>query len=801
MRKLLLIVLMSVVGISVSMAQAVGPRTAAANKTKPMHQSLVTQEVKEAKTKIAPFAPLALNQEKVISSVSHGDKKIQLVQNANGTISKRILLNNKIQKLERKPTTPSNQNTEDYTLFESFEDWDGVDPGWTPDGWSRDNKTTFETWYIADMGSFFDTPSDGDYAAWVDWGFDLDTFTPTDPRDETLISPAFTPVDGNYLIFDALYSTYFMFYDIFTGEFYFDDPIFSIQVLVSTDNGVNWNVIWDASKAENYSEYDENDLDDAKWYTQKVSLSDYAGKSIKIAFRYYDREGGDSVGLDNIAVRQLQPEALYIRPQGYFYINLDTEWRSLLNNYMIGATYTPATWYNLSVEADSYSWELADPENRNATIISTEVNPTVTYYGLYSSYVPTLTAKANGGRDSTYFWGKNDANNLFFAGGTNSFNVGEPEPVCFGAGNFDYREGLDLPRFAAGQYCFGTNSLLDIKSVANYFEKPAHKYLITQLWALVDAEAPAGTEFTLTIHRVSNAGVLTDVIATSTCTIEDYVEDDMVLPFKAFAIIDPETGLEILVDYVEIEDAILVELSGFYNVPGVTFGAVSQTMATAPGGESNAYVSTNYFSSESDDWRWLNSANYLVDGATSLAFSMEIIYSYLVSDSDVFTAPDAGGEKTFQVDSYYAPDYWWIEEDLPEWLSDDLTFDSNTWEIQYTLKAEPLPENVKNRRAVVKITTYGADMSILVLQGKGAGLSPMAVATKTKVANKGDRFELIYTPDYSSVSVYNIAGQKLAGYALPATGTFTVPNGNYSQGIYLFRFAGATGASTVKVIK
>ena len=91
-------------------------------------------------------------------------------------------------------------------------------------------------------------------------------------------------------------------------------------------------------------------------------------------------------------------------------------------------------------------------------------------------------------------------------------------------------------------------------------------------------------------------------------------------------------------------------------------------------------------------------------------------------------------------------------------------------------------------------------MSITVRQGKGAGLLPMAVATN-KVVNKGDHFELMYTPDYSAVSVYNLTGQKVAGYELPATGTFTVSSGNYPKGIYLFSFSGARGVATVKVVR
>ena len=142
--------------------------------------------------------------------------------------------------------------------------------------------------------------------AFVEWGIDLDTFTLTDPRDESFISPAFTPAADDCLFFDVNYTAYFLFYDIFMDEFNFDNPVLNIQVFVSTDNGANWNIIWDeAETAAKEGDYNEDNLSiDYEWYTRSLPLAGYAGQSIKIAIRYTDREGGDYVGLDNIAVRQ-----------------------------------------------------------------------------------------------------------------------------------------------------------------------------------------------------------------------------------------------------------------------------------------------------------------------------------------------------------------------------------------------------------------------------------------------------------------------------------------------------------------
>ena len=788
MRKLLLILLMTVVGISVSMAQSVRIGAAGSKKAasaKPMmHQSLVTQQAKkEVKTKIAPYVPFAFNRDaKVVSSVSRGDKKIQLVKNANGTFSKKVVQNKPVRKLNRKSTVSSNKSTAGNTLFESFEGWDGETPGWTPDGWSRDNKTELETWYVSEGLIIY--PTDGKYAAWVDWllPFD-DDFNPitVDPRDEMLISTAFTPAAGDYVIFDAFYSTYFMFFDMLTYELDFNNPVFNIQVLASTDDGENWDIIWDASKAENYSEYDEKDLENFQWYAQLVSLSAYIGQSIKIAFRYTDRDGGDNIGLDNIAVRGLNPTALYMRPQGYFKVGMTPEWGYYESDLMFGHAYEPAVWRNFSIETEANSWSFENPDRSGTMLTSTEKNLNVLYpYWWFE--IPTLTA-TGGEKSSTYQWGIYEDKYLIAGGNTDISGDG----TIVGVGNYDLSYDFWTYPTDLG-YAFGTTSDNSIEGVANYFEKPAHKYILSGVWAAVyPFTCPANTEFTMIIHRMNDAGRPTDTIATSTCIAADVV--DYMMSFTGFMTLDPETGLEIERDYVEIEDAILIEIKGFNNVPGAEIAFKNQEFNMDPTGENNAY----FFTPDHE--------LYYYRGSTSLIFSLDVTYSWLFADSDTFNAPEGGGEKTFDVTSYYSPEEgWWLEEDLPEWLSDDFNFNDKTWEIQYTLKAKPLPANTSYREAVVKVVTFGADMSILVKQEKTVGV-PVATVADTKVVNRNGNFELTYTPGYSAVSVYNVAGQKIADYRLPDTGTFTVPAGNYPKGVYLISFTGAKGASTVKVMK
>ncbi|MCL1934428.1 MAG: T9SS type A sorting domain-containing protein [Candidatus Azobacteroides sp.] len=483
---------------------------------------------------------------------------------------------------------------------------------------------------------------------------------------------------------------------------------------------------------------------------------------------------------NSLVVQEPGPTALYMRPQGYFKVGMTPEWKVYEADLMLGPAYEPAVWRNLSSESDAYRWQYESPDGSGTVLTSTEKNLNVLYpYEWFE--IPTLTATEDG-NSSDYRWGTY-AYRYIMAGGNANING---DGAMVGVGNYDL--SYDFITYATDfGYAFGTTYNNSIEGVANYFEKPVHKYILSGLWAAVyPFTCPANTEFTMIIHRVDDAGNLTDTIATSTCLAADVA--DNIMSFNGFIAIDPETGLKVGYDYLEIEDAILVEIKGFNNIPGAEINFLAQEFDADPTGENNACV------------LFADGEIGYYDGSTSLIFNLNVTYSFLFADSETFDAPEGGGEKTFNVTSLFSPETWWLGEALPEWLSFDLVFNSNTWEIRYTLTADPLPANISYRETDVKILTLGADMSIHVQQGKNTGLSAVA-ATDTKVVKNNADFELTYASGYSEVSVYNVTGQKVAGYHLPAGGTFTVPDENYSKGVYLFNFTGAKGVSTVKVMK
>ncbi|MDR1881949.1 MAG: choice-of-anchor J domain-containing protein [Prevotella sp.] len=184
---------------------------------------------------------------------------------------------------------------------ESWELFDGT-ASWLSDtsGWSIvKNDVSSLTWEIAEeipgfWGGAYAT--NGDYLALI--GFDYDDGIL--PQDQMLVSPAFTVEDNNVFSFDCGYAPVWM----YLGDyFYFDDPLFTLKVKISDNNGQTWTELFDAAE-NNEGKYNEDniyDYLDPMWEKVTVDLSAYAGKEVKVAFHSIGRVP-DYIGVDNISV-------------------------------------------------------------------------------------------------------------------------------------------------------------------------------------------------------------------------------------------------------------------------------------------------------------------------------------------------------------------------------------------------------------------------------------------------------------------------------------------------------------------
>jgi hypothetical protein len=731
------------------------------------------------------------------SVITTGNTTFERMSLNNGTFQRNLLLNN--QNVILNELAPSSlmqqQASADTTFYESWETYDGTTLDWIPSNWKEENKTGNQdvagqpntTWYARAVGSL---ATQGSAIEWVE------TDQTGLSRDEWLISPAFTPKATDYLCFDLYYSPYYMYFDMAAfksngiKQFEFSKPTTTMQVMVSTDGGSNWTKLWDAHDL--VGKYNDTNIGyyiNGTWYSYNMPMASYSGKSVKIAFRYVGK-GGDGMGVDNIGVRILKPIANYHRPQGFFYLSFTPKYESLNSEMMIGAAFEKDTWRNQSnQDSKSFNWSFEDPKDAKATINTSEINPVVQYpNGFYT--MPTLSATA-GVNTNDYKWG--GVNSGFLAGGNTAFDWG-----TLGAGNCYLLNGINNFTFAVDDYVFGTGPKKLVDGICNYFQKPVRKYLLDSLWISLGAfKAPVGTVFNLRIRKVNPVtGDMSTVIAKASCTTDNVKE---VAPglfsmlFKGFVTFDTDLGTEIPKDYLEIEDAILIELYGF-NKTGITLGAFCEKPSNT--GDSNAYVFYNDYTAGKRVF--LSSVQY-INRRTSMLFNLGITYPFLHADDSTFVAPTLGGSKTFNVSSYVDPNNWWLNDPLPIWLTSSQIYNAATGAIAYTLTAESLPAYMAGRGATVVVSTIGADMIFEVSQGEYTSISTPQ-ATNTKVISQDETVKLTYSSDFNKVTICTVAGLNIGSYNLSSDGKTTLPVGYLHKGLYLFKFTGKK-TETVKVIR
>jgi hypothetical protein len=97
---------------------------------------------------------------------------------------------------------------------------------------------------------------------------------------------------------------------------------------------------------------------------------------------------------------------------------------------------------------------------------------------------------------------------------------------------------------------------------------------------------------------------------------------------------------------------------------------------------------------------------------------------------------------------------------------------------------------------------YSSAYSIMVdanVEASGSKIEDLAAQTLTKAVRQGNDFVLSYPASATSVSAYNVDGQKVAEYKLNTSGTYTMPAANLANGVYVLKFNGSN--TVVKILK
>lgn len=275
-----------------------------------------------------------------------------------------------------------------YILYENFSGWDGEDWGWVPEGWTIGHYgdcSTNDSWLPQEPNPWLGiTAVDGDYVFGILYS--------TDRQDEWFISPEVQLGDNMALSYwmnlDPVWFYSMENIDWDTYEYVGEKIIaYTLQIMIQEEGG-EWNVLRDY--AQEFIDYSFNELYEmanAPMSKQSVSLNDYSGKKVKVAFRYVGIDGNslfiDAIGigypeLDNVA---------YMNPLNTLYWGLskNEKYQSLTSDYVLYPVYAPTTWTNVSGDAATYSWQYCDPETGDYVTSDNQDELTVTYVPDYRS--------------------------------------------------------------------------------------------------------------------------------------------------------------------------------------------------------------------------------------------------------------------------------------------------------------------------------------------------------------------------------------------------------------------------------
>lgn len=332
-------------------------------------------------------------------------KRLPEVNTGTIQIKKRIV--------SRTGTTPDG-----YVMFEGFEGWDGTTLDWTPEGWTVEMKGDVDreySWTPVIPNPNLPSAPEGQYY----YGISLSA---TANQDEWLISPEVEIEDGMVATFSLYLNPVFLFkfdqdhVDFDKWEFIGEKEVAAtLQLLVLPEGEQEWSTVYDV--VDEYRDMTLSELRPA--YTESfdphtVDLSEFAGKKIKLAFRYVGIDG-DTMFIDAIGIGYPLIENIsYLDPWSTLYWGFDRS--AMLNGstapIAIYPVFTDLTWQNVSETDATFQWEYEDPDHKDNFLTSDEQSElTVNYKPDYSSattkknnfYRPhTLNASAPKQRPGSY---------------------------------------------------------------------------------------------------------------------------------------------------------------------------------------------------------------------------------------------------------------------------------------------------------------------------------------------------------------------------------------------------------------
>ena len=646
-------------------------------------------------------------------------------------------------------------------LFESFEEGK-EQTDWLPEGWTRKNTYSsaeaVDHWVVVKQLPYCSAPIDGEQ-------YMLQLFT-SEYKDEWMITPEITIPDTDEYVVSYhwwmgcvawLFVADKEHVDYDTKEYIKQEVAANLEVLVKEGDG-EWAVIDDLAShymGKSYGDLYYMYLDEMQ--REKVSLAQYAGKTVQIAFRYVGADGEsimvDAVGVDlSSAEPKERAHAWYMPPvcRQFYGFSLDGNLQYMQNGIEFYPVYSPLTWWNMSDNDDAtYSWFYTDPETKEEAVCTNQDELTLTFAPDYTSAatlqnnlypLPTIIAQAEGKLDGKF---TGAASCLQAGGRAVTGSAEESTEVRFGVLPFEINnEGCyvyskdpldfgrnDIPVFGYSEdsdewwnnYTFpsgpGEDEFAYVTGYMNYI-LPQSPMVVSGATASAVGAITNDASFRLEIRALDGDGIVLDPpIATSEISGADVIRHPrgVETEFLSLNFTLPEPIVLCCSDDCA---GYVVEVTGYHDPENITYFAPLQSEKPNEyelcmgfyrhhrkfmGVEDDSYSYCAFFQNEYGDLY------------STFAISLDATYPWLkaVAD-DVVEVGNAAVDVPLL--SYYDAEQ--IAIDAPEWLNVEVIGTQSDIAARLSL-APSTPEGLE---ATVSLSTLGASDSFKVKTIGGAGV-------------------------------------------------------------------------------
>ena len=640
------------------------------------------------------------------------------------------------------------------------------------------------------------------------------------PQDEWLVTPEMTPKEEEWFYFKLQFRPGWSIYNRDAKDFTGENNL--LEVYVTEGDGTKdseWTKIWSlkdyilANYTEEQLRADLITFNGIPYESIFVKVSDYVGKKVRLAFRYFG-VNGQGMAIDNVSLGIPMPKPSYEIPAGFFkQQTIDPTMKDIKGEPQLLIPFgIEATWLNTSedVMTNEWTYDAADGTSQTSDVKHL-VTPAYTVghkyttpslKGMFESrsavFSTPFTSMQAGGRLSGE--GKNGYNGEL---GIATYDYLDPQgSIAQSPSQIAFHEGMhDAWEMLLGRV---TNTLEILGMGCVYPAAPMpYGFDYVDIFAQVKGDAQGKIDekaaVVLTVFRLPEDEYTETaaVIGQAVLTGKDINELEVI---EKGGYKNLRFNLEVP---VVADGNILVLLSpvGFKGNDTLVFPFMRSTDEKVWG---NSVVYMMVYETEEnggtyDTFYNLNAYPLSVGHFAGLTMSLGAAYSYMEAPAYAGTTieiPATGGEYKLDIHSMFAPENWAVTDNgvtKSEWIELSAEKDATQADLYHTtlkFAANPEPDD---REKEVFIAQAGSRVALKVVQaGTPASVSDIAVDNEMKVSVSGATINVDGVT--GEVSVYNMTGLKVA--AATAEGSVSFDASALAHGVYVVR----SGKTAVKII-